>query len=427
MGIQVPEVFDFLYKPSRYKVAWGGRGGAKSRSFADALLSLGGERKLRILCTREIQKSIKDSVHRLLSDRIAAEPEFSCFYDPLETIIRGANGTEFLFAGLSAMTIDSIKSYEGVDVCWIEEGQSVQKRSWDILIPTIRKEKSEIWVSFNPILDTDEVYRRFVINPPDNAIVRKVGYQDNPWFPQVLEQERVHCKATETSEDYNNIWEGECRSAVAGAIYANELSASAQKGRICNVPYDPMLKVHAVWDMGYSDFTAIILVQRLRSELRIVGYIEDQYKTVDYYAGILKAMPYNWGYDFLPHDGNAVSRQTGKSDKQILEAFGRHVKITPNIEVEAGIRQTRSAFPQMYFDRKETELLVERLRHYRRIVHQQTGVTGTPVHDEASHGADALRYVALNIQHMTNETDFIVPAYIAEQQQFRSTVRSMGF
>lgn len=416
-----------MFTPSRYKVFYGGRGGAKSRSFATVLLIMGLERKLRILCTREVQKSIKDSVHRLLSDIIARDDVFSRHYDVLETIIRGNNGTEFLFAGLSNMTIDNIKSYEGIDIVWIEEGQSISKRSLDILVPTIRQENSEIWVSFNPNLDTDEIYRHFIVNAPPNAIVRKVGYRDNPWFPPVLEQERLHCLTTESLETYNNIWEGECRSAVDGAIYANELSAALREGRVCNVPYDPMLRVHAVWDMGYSDFTAIILVQKLRSELRIIGYIEDQYKTVDHYAGLLKSMPYNWGYDFLPHDGNAVSRQTGKSDRQILEAFGRHVKITPNIEVEAGIRQTRTAFPQMYFDRKETELLIERLRHYRRVVHQQTGVTGSPVHDEASHGADALRYVALNIKHMTNETDFVVPPHIAAQQRFRPTVGSMGF
>lgn len=427
LDLQLPEAFEFLFQPARYKVAHGGRGGAKSQSFAKALLVLGMQRKLRILCTREVQKSIKDSVHRLLSDVISQHSDLQRHYEVLETIIRGRNGTEFLFSGLSTQTVDSIKSFEGVDICWVEEAQVVVKRSWDILIPTIRKDNSEIWATFNPILDTDEVYRRFVLNPPEGAIVREVNYRDNPWFPPVLEQERLHCLKTETTEDYENIWEGKCRSAIEGAIYANELAEALRKGRICNVPYDPMLKVHSVWDMGWNDFTCIILVQRLRSEVRIIGYIEDRFKTVDHYVALLKGMNLNWGYDFLPHDGNATSRQTGKTDKQILEAFGRRVKITPNMDVEAGIRQVRTSFPQMYFDRAETEGLIERLRRYRRAINRSTLTAGSPVHDDASHGADTLRYVALNIRQMSNEDEYAVnvPGYI-RSQQYAPSVGSMG-
>jgi phage terminase large subunit len=427
--LDIPDAFKFLYLESaRYKVVYGGRGSGKSTAIAKTLLLNGMQQKLRILCTREVQKSIKDSVHRLLSDLISADKELQQHYDVLETIVRGRNGTEFLFAGLSGQTIDSIKSFEGVDRCWTEEAQTVVKRSWDILIPTIRKDDSEIWASFNPILDTDEAYRRFVLNPPPNAIIKEVNYLDNPWFPAVLEQERLHCLATETMEDYNNIWLGQCRSAVEGAIYSNELAESLRKGRICNCPYDPMLKVHAVWDMGWNDLMAIILVQRLRSEIRIIGYLERQFKRVDECAGELKAMNYNWGYDFLPHDGNATSRQTGKTDKQILEAMGRKVKITPSMEVEAGIRQVRTAFPQMYFDRTEGGPLIERLRRYCRTVNKQTGAVGLPVQNEATHGSDCLRYVALNIKHMSNEDEFTqvqVPDYI-RRQQFTPSVGSMG-
>ena len=425
MNLQLPEAFEYLFQPARYKIAYGGRGGAKSRSYAMALLILGMQKKLRILCTREVQKSIRDSVHRVLSDIIGENPDFQKHYDCLETIIRGRNGTEFLFAGLSTQSIDSIKSFEGASIVWIEEGQAVVKRSWDILIPTIREEGSEIWVTFNPILDTDESYRRFVLSPPPGAVVRFVGYADNPWFPAVLEQERIHCQATESVEDYNNIWLGQCRSSVEGAIYANELAESTRKGRICNLPYDPMLKVHAVWDMGWDDSMTIGLVQRLRSEIRVIGYIEDRFKTTDHYVGLLKAMPMNWGYDFLPWDGNITSRQTGKTDRHILQAFGRKVKITPNLDVEAGIRQLRTTFPQMYFDRTETGPLIERLRRYRRGINQETRAAGTPVHDDASHGADMLRYVALNVKNMTNEDEIVVPEHIA-MQQFRPSVASMG-
>src|SRR5690606_19695553 len=165
MLAEFPSKLKPLFQPYRYKVAYGGRGATKSWGFARALLIQGAQRKLRILCTREVQKSIKDSVHSLLSDQIQAMG-LGHIYQVLQTEIRGVNGTEFLFAGLSTQTVESIKSYEGVDICWVEEARAVSKRSWSILIPTIRKEGSEIWVSFNPELDTDETYVRFVVNPP---------------------------------------------------------------------------------------------------------------------------------------------------------------------------------------------------------------------------------------------------------------------
>lgn len=146
---QFPRALSGLFDPHRYKIAHGGRGSAKSWGFARALLVLAAQSKTRILCTREVQKSIKDSVHKLLSDQIQAMG-FGGHFQVLETEIRGINGSEFLFAGLANHTVESIKSYEGIDIVWIEEAQTVKKKSWDILIPTIRKAGSEIWVTMNP-------------------------------------------------------------------------------------------------------------------------------------------------------------------------------------------------------------------------------------------------------------------------------------
>src|SRR5690242_12113424 len=138
MLAEFPSKLKFLFQPKRYKVAYGGRGATKSWGFARALLIQGAQKKLRILCTREVQKSIKDSVHSLLADQIQALG-FGHLYEVLQNEIRGKNGTEFLFAGLSTQTIESIKSYEGIDRVWVEEARAVSKRSWSILIPTIRK------------------------------------------------------------------------------------------------------------------------------------------------------------------------------------------------------------------------------------------------------------------------------------------------
>lgn len=400
--IKFPKKLRFLFQPYRYKVAHGGRGSAKSWSFARALLLQGTTRKVRILCAREVQKSIKQSVHKLLKDQIE-NLGLTSFYEVLETEIRGRNGTEFSFTGLSTLTVDSIKSFEGVDIVWVEEGQAVSKRSWDILIPTIRKAGSEIWISLNPELETDETYQRFIANPPPNSCVVQVNYHDNPWFSDELEAERIHCQLT-APKDYDNIWLGKCKPAVTGAIYYDEVSAAEESGRITNVPYDPLLKVHVVFDLGWNDAMAISLVQKGVADLRIIEYIEDSHKTLDHYSALLKAKNLNWGKLYLPHDGRNKDFKTGKSAEEIMQALGWNVAITPNMSIEDGIRLARMTFPRVYFDKANTDRLVQCLKRYRRSINQQTNEPGAPMHDEWSHGADNFRYIAVNAEAMTNET-----------------------
>lgn len=203
-----PEKLGFLFEPARYKVAHGGRGGAKSWGFARALLILAAQRKLRVLCARELQNSIADSVHKLLDEQIS-DLGLADFYTVQNTTILGANGSEFIFSGLRS-NVSKVKSMEGVDVCWIEEAQAVSEDSWSKLIPTIRKASSEIWVSFNPDLDDDPTYRRFVVDPPPGAVVVKIGWQDNPWFPAVLRAEKDHLYARDP-ESAEHVWGGATR------------------------------------------------------------------------------------------------------------------------------------------------------------------------------------------------------------------------
>ena len=403
MNVEFPEKLGFLLtKQARYKGARGGRGSAKSWSFARALLVLGSANKLRILCTREVQKSIKQSVHKLLKDQIEAMG-LSSFYRVLENEIRGSNGTEFSFSGLSDQTVDSIKSFEGCDIVWVEEAQSVSKRSWSVLIPTIRKDGSEIWLSFNPELETDETYDRFITNQPDDAIIVNMNYTDNPWFPEVLEKERLHAKATLPKSEYENIWEGKCLPAVAGAIYYDEIAKAEEEGRICNVPHDPKLKVQIIFDLGWNDAMSISLVQKNISALAVLENIEDSHKTLAHYSALLKEKKYNWGKVYLPHDGRHKDYRTGKSAEDIMKALGWDVEITPNISIEDGIRLTRMTFPRVYFDKTKAARLVQCAKRYRRSINQQTNEPGAPLHDEWSHGADNLRYIAVNAESMTNE------------------------
>lgn len=401
--IEFPEWAEFLFKAYRVKVAHGGRGSGKSWAFARALILLAASQTVRILCTREVQKSIKDSVHRLLSDQIEAMG-LGGMFEILDTEIRSRNGSVFLFAGLANHTVESIKSYEGIDVCWIEEAQTVSKKSLDILTPTIRKDGSEIWITFNPLLDTDEVWKRYVEKKAPNSYVKQVNWSDNPWFPEVLDQERMHCKET-APEDYGNIWEGKCRSAVEGAIYSGEVQAAVIEERIRAVPYDPRLKVHAIWDMGWNDCMSIIMVQRGLAEIRVIGYIEDSFKTLDWYAAELNKLNYNWGFDWLPHDAFTGDYKTGKTAAAILKSFKRRVKATPKTSVENGIKAARMTFARCYFDRVKTARLVECLKRYKRSISSTTNEPGSPVHDEYSHGADAFRYLGVCAEQLTNEEE----------------------
>lgn len=400
MLAEFPSKLKPLFQPYRYKVAWGGRGATKSWGFARALLIKGAEKKLRILCTREVQKSIKDSVHSLLSDQVDAIG-LGKHYRVLEHEIRGLNGTEFIFAGLSTQTIESIKSYEGVDICWVEEARAVTKRSWEILIPTIRKEQSEIWVSFNPELDTDETYVRFVVNPPPESIVLKLTYKDNPWFSETLKKEMEHLKATDP-ESYENVWEGKCRVAVEGAIYAKEITRLIEDKRLRPVPYDPMLKVHTVWDLGWNDKNCIIFAQRLGGELRVIDYIEDSHKTYADYAAMLEKKSYRYGTHFLPHDGGYKTEQTGKSGQEVLSDLGIKTTVLLKLDVEDGIKSARLMFPRIYVDKDKAARLVECLKRYRRRINQATNEPESPLHDEYSHGADAFRYMAQAAESMNN-------------------------
>jgi phage terminase large subunit len=400
-----PEKLQPLFRPARYKVLYGGRGGAKSWGIARALLIQCLERGLRVLCTREVQKSIKDSVHRLIQDQIKALGYGGEYTVTRDEIRCNRNGGMFLFAGLSDLTADSIKSFEGVDVVWVEEGHSVTKRSWSILIPTIRKDGSEIWVSFNPELDTDDTYKRFVVTPPPDTVLIPINWRDNPWFSEILRKEKDHLKATDP-EEYDNVWEGKPKTVVAGAIYKDQILKVVEEQRFRAVPVDPMLRVHTIWDLGWNDQTTIIFAQRQGGEMRIVDYYEQSHTTYPQDVQMLEKKGYRYGTDWLPHDGKAKTKAAeGKSPEEILTALGRKVEVVQQHEVELGIKAARQLFGRCYFDSDKTERLFECLKRYRRRINQQTNQPEGPLHDEYSHGADAFRGLAMIADRLTNDNE----------------------
>ena len=392
-----PSKLKFLFKPSRYKVVYGGRGGAKSWGVGRALLILGAERRLRILCARELQTSIRDSVHKLLDDQIKALG-MDGFYEVTQATIRGRNGTEFSFAGLRS-NVSQIKSFEGVNICWVEEAQTVSKSSWDVLIPTIREAGSEIWVTFNPELAEDETYQRFVVNPPANAVLQRIGWQDNPWFPEVLKLEKDALEARDL-EAYRNVWGGECRSAVEGAIFGRELMVAEGDGRITKVPYNVAKPVHRIWDLGWADNVAIWFLQMVGFEHHLIRYIEGNQTKVSDWLARCQGYGYVYDTDWMPHDVESEQlAANGNSIKDIMLAAGCKVRVLPKVPVADSIDAAHTIFPNCWFDRDLTADGLQCLRHYQyEPVAHDKAERREPLHNWASHGADAFRMMGLMVR-----------------------------
>jgi phage terminase large subunit len=349
-------------------------------------------------------RTLADSVHQLLKDQIKALG-LEYWYRVTESEIVGINGAKFIFAGLRQQDAAKIKSFESIDICWVEEAQTVSKKSWDILIPTIRAEGSEIWVSFNPEMDTDDTYERFVVHPPENAWVQKVSYRDNPWFSEVLEAERRHLERVDP-EAYSNVWDGEPRTVVEGAIYAREVIEMIQERRVRPVPYDPKLRVHTIWDLGWNDQTSIIYVQRLLSEVRVIDYEEESFLRFDEWAARIQRKPYVYGSHWLPHDGGNKTQGGGgrSAQDQLKPLLGMKPKLIPRPTTkEDPIRSARMMFPRVYMNEPKCGRLLECLKRYRRAVPETTGEPAKPVHDEYSHGADAWGGLAVIVDKLTNE------------------------
>lgn len=418
--LQLPRKLGFLMEMHPYKVAWGGRNSLKSWSFARALLTLGVHQPLRILCAREVQKSLLQSVHQLLLDQIQAL-DLGDRYHVTENAIRGTvQDTLIRFTGLSDQTVESIKSYEGFDICWVEEAHSVRKRSWQILLPTIfRTVGAEVWVSFNPDMDSDEAWDRFVVNTPPGALVVEMNWRDAVacgwWSP---DQERLRqFDLVHSKEEYANIWEGKPRVVVAGAIYAREVVDMIAEKRFRPIPYDPRLPVHRIWDLGWNDLMTVIMVQKPHpSALNIINYMEESHIT---YAEMLAAMDnlkYVWGTDWMPHDAEHHDPKSGTNARKLLTKHGRKVQIIPKSDPEMRIRAARMMFPRVYVDNAKFDTpvdrpdrllgaahLMERLKRYKRNVPKTTQEPTGPVHDIASHAADAWGGLAEIVDRIRNE------------------------
>ena len=370
--IEIPEAFEFLFEPSRLKVMYGGRGGAKSESVARYLLAVGTQESMTILCTREFQKSLKDSVYQLLKEIIEGDEMLADFYRVLTTEIRGKNGTIFIFAGLRH-NISNIKSIPNIKKCWVEEAETVSAHSWRVLIPTIRGKDSEILVTFNPDIADSPTYQNFVVNAPDYAVVKKVSYRDNPYFPEVLEIERKYMEEHDPVS-YDNIWEGNCKSAVEGAIFAKQIRQAEEEGRVCEVPYDPDVPVNTYWDLGKSALTSIWFCQYVGMQWRVLRNYGNHFEELDHYIKYIQDLPYIYGTHYLPHD--AVHERLGQEksiESQAKSKLGR-VVIVPRVQHKSiSIDASQRIFKSCHFDKELCEDGLNDLRRYAYAINKDTG------------------------------------------------------
>ncbi len=404
INVAFPAKLDFLLgKKARFKVLYGGRGAGRSWSIVRALLLRGiTEPGLRVLCAREVQSSMRESVHQLIRDQIELMG-LQSLYRVLDNEIRGPGGTLFMFKGLSDP--EALKSMEAIDVLFLEEARTVTKTSWEKVIPTIRKAGSEIWIAYNPELEQDFIHQLFVIKPPPpGSIVVKVNWRDNPWFPKVLMGELEHMKAT-NYDDYLWVWEGHCRTSLEGAVYADELRALTKEDRITQVPYLPGKPVHTFWDIGYADHTSIWFAQIIGFRYHVIDYYENNRQLTDHYLQALQHRPYTYGTDWLPHDAASIHPGVERTVERQMKDAGRTVKITPKVSITDGINAVRTIFPVMVFDAAKCEAGLNRLRGYRYGLNEKLGRwTREPIHDTSSHAADALRYMGVALKEPVEKT-----------------------
>jgi len=397
--IRIPAVFEPIFLPYRVKTLIGGRGSGKSESVGRKLLMDGIEEPQNIVCGREFQNSIKESVHSMLAYLIE-DMGIKSEYDVLTTEIRGKNGTQFSFVGLNR-NIDSIRSMHNIKKFWVEEAHRLSQRSIDILFPTVRAPDSQLYFTMNPELEEDPAYQYLVLNPPPNSVVVRANYYDNPFFPEVLRAEMEAMKEKDYPK-YLHIWEGQPLAAVVGAVFEQEMRAAQDQGRILHVPYDKSKPVDVFYDLGRGDKTALWFVQQVGYEFHLLKYYEKNREHFSHYVKVAKETGYTLGTHYLPHDAENEHIAAEKTIKrQAQDAFGgQNVRVVDRIPKKAlAIDAARGIFDRCYFDKVNCADGLTCLRKYAYKVDEETGkVSREPDHDTPwSHGADAFMAIGQSL------------------------------
>ena len=349
-----------------------------------------------ILCGREFMNSLDDSSMEEVKAAIRSEPWLNDFFEIGEKFIRTKDGrVSYSFIGLSR-NIDSIKSKARIILCWVDEAEAVRETSWQKLTPTVREHGSEIWVTWNPERKASATHQRFRASPDDDMKIVEMNWRDNPWFPDVLEAERLRDKKTRP-DSYEHIWEGAFATVQEGAYYASCLTEAKSEGRIGNVSADPLMTLRAYWDIGgtgaKADATAIWIAQFVGREIRVLDYYEAKGQPLSAHVQWMRSRKYDRAKCILPHDGVNGEKVFDASYQSALQAAGfDDVEVIPNQGTGAAglrIEAARRLFPSMWFNEKATEAGRDALGWYHEKRDETRQIGLGPNHDWSSHAADA--------------------------------------
>ena len=396
-----------LYDESiRYVGLAGGRGSSKSWTVADWIITRCQQYPgTRGLLVREYQKSLMQSAKHLIESRLEHHKlGTQQGWRVLNESIVTPGGGILVFQGMQNHTADSIKSFEGFDFAWVEEAHTLSQFSLDLLRPTIRKKGSRLIFTWNPRNKRDPVDMMFRgPEPPTNSVYIPLNYNDNPWFPAELEQERLDCLQSQPDQ-YGHIWLGEYATVIKGAYFVQQLSAARAEGRIGRVPFDPLLSVRVACDIGgtgaKSDAFAMWPSQWIGKEIRVRDYYEAVGQDIATHVNWLKSKGYTPGRTtiILPHDGRTQDRVHDVSYESAFRAAGYAVEVIPNQgkgAAMARVERVRTLFPAIWIDEATCEGGLQALGAYQENYDDDRNVGLGPLHNWASNGADAFGLMAV--------------------------------
>ena len=402
LKIEVPKEFKVLFdldSDLRHIVLYGGRASGKSTSVALSLLILGMNKKLRILCTREVQNSIADSVHKLLSDLIS-KYKLNTWEVQKDIIRNKQTGSEIFFKGLHNNS-QSIKSIEGIDIVWVEEAQSVSADSINTLVPTIRKAGSRLIWTFNRLTENDPVWELIVKKADDRTFIQRINSDaiESLLSKEIIEEREK--MRIDNPEMFEHVWLGEPMTAKTGSVFGKQLAQARNEGRITKVPYDASTGVYTAWDLGIGDSTVIWFFQVVGREIHFIDHYEGSNEDLGHYISYIQNKPYQYTTHFLPHDSKARELQTGMTRVEFFNNHGIY-----NIEV---LRPTnfslgqddidlvaRPKFSLCWFDEEKCQRGLECLRAYHYEYDEKNKLLrNKPEHDWSSHSSSAFIYALM--------------------------------
>lgn len=396
LKIETARAFLPFLSPARYKGAHGGRGSGKSHFFAGLGVEECVSVPTRLVCIREIQKDLKQSAQQLILDKIKAHG-LSDRFGLVNGDIHGPNDSLVIFRGMQNFNSDSIKSLEGFNRAWLTEAAAISLRSLTLLRPTIRAEGSEIWADWNPDSEYDpiDVFLRGK-HPPKNAIVKRVNWSDNPWFPDVLREEMDGDRVAD-AENAAHVWDGGYRQAPKGAYYSRLLALATSQGRVGNVPHDPILDVNVSFDLGAGPNMCAWFTQWVGREIRVIDFLQGDENAANegwpWYIRAMKEKGYTYGKIILPHDARTRQRTTGKGDEETLISAKFRTTVVTKMEPGERVKMVQRYVPMCWFDGVNCAEGLRALKAYRADVDEKLNIDRGPLHDWSSHPADAFGHM----------------------------------